>query len=220
MGPLLYAPAVPADLDHVRAELRELADLLETLPAADWDRNTACGGFRVRDVAAHLVLAREPVNRRTLSALARGPKGFSRLAGELSVAAGTARSPSELLSGLRRAAEHPRAGFLGRLDPLDNMLADHATHLQDVRVGLGLRAEHDPVRSRAVLDCAVRLWRPITWGTRERARGLRLVCTDADWAHGAGPEVSGPYDGLLLALGGRSAGVALLTGQGLPALAG
>ena len=113
----------------------------------------------------------------------------------------------------------PRAGVLGRLIPADNMLADHATHVQDVRVGLDRRSPPDRERAGAVLDAALRMSRPVTWGIRERADGLRLEAEDIGWTHGKGPLVRGPYDALLLALGGRSAGLAHLSGDGVDVLA-
>jgi hypothetical protein len=51
-------------------------------------------------------------------------------------------------------------------------------------------------------------------------RGLRLVATDVDWQHGAGPEVTGPGEALRMALAGRPAALADLTGPGLAVLTG
>lgn len=203
----------------VSAEVDELVEVMRELSEPDWDRETACRGFRVRDVAAHLVLARQPLDRRTFAALFTSAEKFAALSGAASVEHGESHSTGELLAALEEVSRHPRAGFLAKVDPADNMLADHATHLQDVRVGLGRRRAPDPGRAREVMAAAVRLWRPVTWGTRERAKGLRLVATDIGWEHGEGPEVAGPYDGMLLALGGRPAGLDLLEGPGLPVLA-
>lgn len=203
----------------VSAEVDELVEVMRDLSEAEWDRETACRGFRVRDVAGHLILARQPLDRRTFSALFTSAEKFAALAGASSVEHGETHSTAELLAALEEVSRHPRAGFLGKVDPADNMLADHATHLQDVRVGLDRRRAPDPARARVVMAAAVRLWRPVTWGTRERAKGLRLVATDIGWEHGEGPEVTGPYDGMLLALGGRPAGLDLLDGPGLPLLA-
>ena len=105
------------------------------------------------------------------------------------------------------------------MDRTDRMLADYATHLQDVRIGVNRRVSHDAERARAVLTTAVRL-RGLRAGARESdRRDLRLIATDVDWAHGEGAEVRGPYDGLLLAIGGRSAGLELLEGDGVTSLA-
>lgn len=205
-------------MDLVSAEVGQLLDVVRPLTEAQWDLPSACDGLRVRDVVMHLVLARRPMEWRTVRALAHGP-GFVRLAGQISREEASAAATRDMITGLEHVVRSPRAGFLARMDPPDNMLADHATHVQDVRFGLNQRAVCDPDRARAVLDAAVRLWRPVTWGTRQRARGLHLQVPECGWEHGAGPVVTGPYDGLLLALGGRRAGLEVLDGPGLQTLA-
>ncbi|WP_247596030.1 MULTISPECIES: hypothetical protein [unclassified Rhodococcus (in: high G+C Gram-positive bacteria)] len=49
-------------------------------------------------------------------------------------------------------------------------------------------------------------------------RCLRLVATDVDWSHGAGSEVTGPAEALLMVLVGREPGLVDLAGPGLPIL--
>ncbi len=66
---------------------------------------------------------------------------------------------------------------------------------------------------------ALGMSRPVTWGVRERSDGLRLEADDVGWTHGSGPVVRGPYDALLLALGGRSAGLSHHSGDGVDLLA-
>lgn len=200
---------------RVSTELGELVEVLRDLPDADWDRPSACDGLRVRDVAAHLALALHPFDWRMASVLAGPPSRTARLGGERSVEYAEAHTPAELVALLEQRRDAPRRGFLGKIDPYDNMLADHATHLQDVRVGLDRRAPHEAEQARAVLDATVRVWRPISWGSRERAKGLRLEATDVGWSHGDGPVLTGPYDAMLLALSGRSAGLQHLQGPGL-----
>jgi hypothetical protein len=52
-------------------------------------------------------------------------------------------------------------------------------------------------------------------GGKKRIGGLRLVADDIDWSHGTGPEVTGPGLSLVMAMTGRPAGLARLTGDGL-----
>ena len=204
---------------YAAAELSDLLGLLRELPDAEWDSPSACDGFRVRDVVAHLVLPRERLPRKAIGAVLRGGQEFTDMGGRFSREAAGQRTPDELRAGLARAVARPRAGVLGRLIPADNMLADHATHVQDVRVGVDRRGAPDPERARAVLDAALRMSKPVTWGVRERAEGLRLEADDVGWTYGSGAVVRGPYDALLLALGGRSAGLAALSGDGVDVLA-
>ncbi len=56
-------------------------------------------------------------------------------------------------------------------------------------------------------------------GATSRIAGLTLRVTDTDWSHGSGPEVTGPMLSLLLAMTGRGAAVADLTGAGVGTLA-
>lgn len=57
-------------------------------------------------------------------------------------------------------------------------------------------------------------------GGRERARGWRLVASDAEFTEGAGPEVRGPAVALLLAISGRQVDPTELTGPGVAAFTG
>jgi len=198
--------------------LANLNGLLSDLPDAAWDTPSACTGFRVRDVVAHLVLAREGITREAVVALLHNGRGFSEMAGRMSREAADQRTPQQLRDGLRRAVERPRGGVLGKIIPAQNMLADHGTHVQDVRFGVDRREAPDAERARAVLDAALGMTKPITWGVKDRAAGLRLEAEDVDWTWGSGPLVRGPYDGMLLALGGRTAGLALLSGAGVEVL--
>ncbi len=215
-----YAQAMNSVMRLVSAELDELVDVLKDIPESDWDRPSACDGFRVRDVAAHLSLVLMPLTWRMAKVLPRKPETIAAVGGAWSIEYADQHSPAELIGLLEQRVANPRKGFLGRVDPADNMLSDHATHLQDVRVGLDRRAPHDPDRGRAVLDATVRVWRPVAWGSKQRAQDLRLVASDIGWTHGTGPEVSGPYDALLLALSGRPAGLSFLAGDGLATLSG
>jgi hypothetical protein len=49
---------------------------------------------------------------------------------------------------------------------------------------------------------------------RSRAKGLRLVASDAGWSWGTGPLVSGPGEALLMAINGRPDALPELTGLG------
>ena len=202
------------------AELDDLLGLLRDVPDERWDAPSACEGFRIRDVVTHLVVAREwRVPRAAMGPLLRNGKGFAEFGGRYSRAVADERSPDELRSGLARAVARPRDGALGKLIPAENMLADHATHVQDVRVGLDRRAAPDVERARAVLSAALHMSKPVTWGVSERAAGLRLEADDIGWSYGTGPVVRGPYDALLLARRRRRAGLAHLTGDGVVVLA-
>jgi hypothetical protein len=55
-------------------------------------------------------------------------------------------------------------------------------------------------------------------GAKRRIAGLTLRATDTGWTTGSGPEVTGPHLSLVLAMTGRSAALADLSGEGLATL--
>jgi len=87
-------------------------------------------------------------------------------------------------------------------------------HGEDIRRPLRLAGDYPARAVIMALDYLVRTGVGLGGG-KERVRGLRVVATDLDWAVGSGPEVSGRGIDLLLALSGRPAGAAELTGTGL-----
>ena len=100
---------------------------------------------------------------------------------------------------------------------LDNLLFDALVHIQDVAVPLGRTV---PTRLHAAREGAEQVGR-MGWPfyARRRLRGLRLSATDVDWSAGAGAEVRGPLQALLLLLTGRTeAALPHLSGPGLARL--
>jgi len=71
---------------------------------------------------------------------------------------------------------------------------------------------------RAVADAESAM--NIGFPAKKRIAGLKLRATDVDWTHGDGPEVTGPAEALIMAMGGRRAALADLSGDGLATLAG
>ena len=121
-------------------------------------------------------------------------------------------SPAEIIARLRArttTTNHPPA-------PVMTMLGEIVVHGEDIRQPLGLSSDTSPEAIAACLDMYEKASFPV--GTKKRIAGLRLVCTDVDWSHGEGPEVSGPGRSLLLAMTGRSAGLDGRSGPGLATL--
>lgn len=52
-----------------------------------------------------------------------------------------------------------------------------------------------------------------------KARRLRLIANDVDWAYGDGPEVTGPGEALIMAMAARPDTLSQLTGPGKALLA-
>jgi uncharacterized protein (TIGR03083 family) len=193
-----------------RAERSDLADFLATLAPQDWEAPTLCSKWSVKDVVAHVISYEElgPVGL-----LKRFAKGWIVRANEVGVDDFAALSPQQLLEFLRNHLQ-PRgltAGFGGMI-----ALVDGTIHHQDIRRSLGRPRTVPADRLERVLGLVPGNPR---LGAARRIRGLRLRATDVEWAHGRGPEVTGPGEALLMAMSGRPAALADLGGPGLPTLA-
>jgi uncharacterized protein (TIGR03083 family) len=199
----------------IEQERLSLADLLEPLTDDEWDRPSLCAGWRIRDVAAHLVLATRPPGPWSMVVEAVRARGsFHRLNHDL--AARHASRPGVDLAAELRAHAASRRLPLGT--NYRNTLFDVLVHGQDIAIPLGLRRAMPPEAARAA---ATRVW-TMGWPfwAKRRFAGFHLSATDVDWAVGKGVrEVSGPVDALLLLITGRTVALDRLTGDGAAALA-
>lgn len=208
----MSSSARPDYMAMATAERSDITELLATLTPAQWDAPTLCAGWCVRDVVAHMFSYEE---LGTLGVIGRFVKAPFTSGGvnAVGLAAYSDHSPEQLLA-LAEAHQCPRgltSGFGGRV-----ALTDATIHHQDIRRPLGLPREIPADRLTAVLEFA-KTAPPL--GAKKRIRGLTLTATDLDWTTGAGPEVTGPAEALLLAVAGRHGITAELSGPGLPELA-
>ena len=199
-------------MQMARDEREELAALLEGLTPEQWDSPTLCDLWRVRDVAVHTVSYDELGPAALVGRFLKGRLSVDRI-NSLGVAEFADRAPEQIAAFVRGHLE-PRGlatGFGGMIAVADGMI-----HQQDIRRVLGISRTIDSERLRAVLDFA--RYAPLIRGAW-RARGVRLVATDLDWAHGRGPEVRGTGEALLMAMAGRRAALSDLEGPGKAKLA-
>ncbi|MGH9013794.1 MAG: maleylpyruvate isomerase family mycothiol-dependent enzyme [Acidimicrobiia bacterium] len=190
-----------------RDERTEMADFLASLRSEHWDHPSLCVGWRIRDVAAHVVSYEEHGGADLIKRLAKARFRPGRL-NEVALAEYAGRDPQELVEFLR---DHltPRgatARFGGRVGLVDAMI-----HHQDMRRPLGMARQIPDQRLRCALPFAVTA--PPLRGFWN-ARGVRLIATDLDWARGRGPEARGPGEAVLMVLAGRSGVARDLTGPG------
>lgn len=196
----------------VSEQRRNLANGVTDLPEIAWDTASLCAGWRVRDVVAHVVGNAEGAftPRRALPGLVAHRFNIDAFLYDDARRRGAA-SPAELATRLRGSAD---GAFLppGRR-PVD-VLGDVIIHSQDVFMPVGIDRHARPVAVLAVLSGVPR-------GVRadRRAAGLRLRAADLDWAWGQGEDVTGTGEALLMALAGRSAFAARLSGPGAATLA-
>jgi len=188
-----------------RAERTDLAEFLAGLTPQDWQAPTLCTKWNVKDVVAHVVSYEE---LSTPQLVKRFAKGWIVRTNQVGVDEFASLSPQQLLEFLRNHLQ-PRgltAGFGGMI-----ALVDGTIHHQDIRRALDRPRTVPPDRLQRVLGLVPGNPR---LGAGRRIRGLRLRATDVEWAHGNGPEVTGPGEALLMAMSGRPAAVADLAGPG------
>ena len=193
-----------------RAERADLADFLATLTPQQWDTPSLCSGWSVKDVVAHMISYEE---LDTVGLLKRFVKGRIVRANQVGVDEFAALSPQQLLEFLRNhlTPQGLTAWFGGMI-----ALVDGTIHHQDIRRALRQPRTIPADRLTRVLGLVPNNPR---LGAGRRIRGLRLRATDVDWAHGHGPEVTGPGEALLMAMTGRPAALADLGGPGKATLA-
>jgi uncharacterized protein (TIGR03083 family) len=208
-------------IDHHALRLDELAALCKTLePYSDeqWNADSLCEGWRVRDVVGHMLTGyTTPMPTMILKLSKYGfnvPKGS---AAESKVT-GSAHEPKELLAMLADVQRNDTRKGISKVIPADEGLVDHVIHHIDITRPLGLPTTTSDTNRRAALERVVTLGGFVK--AKARAKGLKVSATDLDFTWGSGPEVRGNADDLLLALSGRPLGLEGLEGDGVEVLRG
>ncbi|GAO10742.1 maleylpyruvate isomerase family mycothiol-dependent enzyme [Streptomyces lydicamycinicus] len=194
----------------IAAERRELAAMLDGLPAKQWDAPTLCAGWRVREVVAHMSMGFRYSLPKTLAELVRAGGNLHRMTDRCARRDAAAASTSELAGFLREHAHHPWTPPVGGFAAA---LGHDVVHGLDITVALG----HD----RRVPEDRVRLLlEKITPGTARffgaDLRGIQLRADDLDWSFGTGTPLYGSAQDLLLVAYGRKLPPGRLHGEPHP----
>lgn len=194
-------------LDMAHAEREELAELLTELTPRQWEHATLCEGWCVREVVAHVVSYDDLTPVSYAKRQIRARLNMDRF-NAIGVDTYATYTPAQMCQVMREHV-HPHgymAAFGGIIGLLDAMI-----HQQDIRRPSGIPRTIPALRLRAALGYA--MYVPLLRGAW-RSRGLRLIATDVDWAHGRGPEVHAHGEALLMALAGRRPAYCELAGRG------
>lgn len=181
----------------IAAERRELAAVLDGLSAEEWDAPTLCGGWRVREVAAHMTMG----FRYSLSKLgwelitARG--SLHRMTDRCARKDAAARSTRELAALLRDNADHPWRPPVGGIEAA---LGHDVIHGLDITVALGLDRRVPEDRVRILLESVNS--RTLKFFGADLS-GIELRADDLDWSFGTGTPLYGAAQDLLLLAYGR-----------------
>lgn len=190
----------------IAAHRRAFGDVLEGLPAADWDAPTLCSGWRVREVVAHMTMPFRLSAPRFLGEMVRSRGNFARMADR--VARRDARAPvGELLDRWRRNENNPWNPPGGGHE---GALTHDVVHGLDITVPLGVQHPIGEPALRVVLDNATSPLSLKHFGVD--LTGIRLEADDLDWAYGDGEPLRGSARSLLLVLMDRRLPTDLVSG--------
>lgn len=199
-------PVIWAERSALTADLKAIDD-------DQWSVPSLCSQWTVRDVVAHMTATAKIAPIAFFPKLLASRFSLSRLqAKDITVERGD--SPADALArfeAVTRSVRHPPG-------PADTMLGETIVHAEDIRYPL--RIHHDYPAEAVVQAAEFFKGSNLIIGAKRRIAGLRLRATDTDWSHGSGPEVSGPLLLLVMAMTGRQAVTAGLTGEGVATLQG
>lgn len=193
---------------HIHAERRALAATLAGLDEAAWEAASTCPGWRVRDVAAHVIHSPQYRVRDFVRIMVKARFDINRA----------------ILQDGQRLGRTPVSGILAQFDRFDGSrsvpptttplepLIDVLVHAQDIVRPLGLRHAMPVEAARAATDRVLAKRVPVF--SPHHLEGVRLVAGDIDWEHGSGPTVRAPMQEILLLATGRAADGSLLEGDG------
>lgn len=198
---------------EIADERRGLADTLAALTPEQWETQSLCAAWSIRDVAAHLVMPLVTPLWTFGLAMVRTRGNFD--AANVRLTRRTCLQHGHRLPEM--LAEHADSRFTppgqGPLAPLTDVLV----HGQDIRRPLLIDHVIPDKRQRAVLDFLTSSSSASMFSAQ--TDDLRWQATDLDWSHGGGPIVEGPAAALMLVLTGRSVALADTTGAGAELLA-
>lgn len=197
--------------DLVAAERAALASDLDGLSAGQWDTDSLCDGWTVRQTLAHMTSTARTSPGGFFAGLIGSGFNFGRFV-EKGIERQSGDSPEQTLANFR-AIERSRTAPPG---PKASWLGETVIHAEDIRRPLGIAHEYDADAVRQCLDFFKGSNTLI--GTKKRLDGLALSATDQDWSHGTGAPVEGRAIDLLMAATGRGVGCESLAGEGVQTL--
>ncbi|MTB72693.1 maleylpyruvate isomerase family mycothiol-dependent enzyme [Arsenicicoccus sp. MKL-02] len=198
--------------NSVHRERAALIRDLRDLGPHDWDAESGCRRWRIRDVVAHLVDTAATTPTTFLTGMVRAGFDFDRQ-NELGVERYRDKQPDELISLLVQVRDRT-SGPPRFMAPLATRLVEEIVHGEDIRRPLGLHREYQPEDLQMAIEYQVATSVRIG-GAREKLVGVMLVADDIDWTHGQGSVVTGPALEILMLVCGRPPRSGVVAGPGL-----
>ena len=195
----------------IHAERESLIADLGTLTDEQWATRSLCADWTVRDVLGHMISTAQMTPPRFFAKMAAAGFRFNTMTAK-GVAAEETAKPADGLANFRghlKDTTHPPG-------PVESMLGEAVIHPADIRTPLGIAHEYPEEALIRVADFYK--GSNLIVGAKRRIDGLTLRATDTGWSTGSGPGVTGPHLSLILAMTGRGAALAGLSGDGLATL--
>lgn len=200
--------------EMVHAERAALADDLAGLDRAQWDAASLCDDYTVREVVAHLTAGANLAPLSWMAGVIRYRFNFD-AHNAYRVAQQLGTDPEETLERFRRSVTSTTKPPI----PVIAMLGEVIVHGEDIRRPSGIRRDYPIATLTQVAEYFQRS--NMTVPSKRRARGLRLSATDGPFSGGA--QAAAPVNGstlaLIMAMAGRPAYAAELTGEGAATIA-
>ncbi|MFC3450168.1 maleylpyruvate isomerase family mycothiol-dependent enzyme [Amycolatopsis speibonae] len=195
----------------IRTERAALANDLTGIAEERWETPSLCAGLTVREVLAHLTAGASLTPARWFAGVIRCRFDFDRQVA-LRLAEQLGEDGAETLERFRRVVSSTTKPPLPKMA----MLGEAIVHAEDIRRPLGLRRDY-PI---TVLTALAGYYQGADMVVMAKGRigGLRLEATDGPFAVGSGPLVSGTTLALIMAMTGRAAYLADLSGDGVSIL--
>ncbi|HWM75457.1 MAG TPA: maleylpyruvate isomerase family mycothiol-dependent enzyme [Nocardioides sp.] len=192
---------------HIHHERATLAETLRTLTPQQWEHDSLCEGWTVKDVAAHVISTPQMGFGRTMGIFARNlGRGYNTMIFRETKRLAERQTTEQILGDyVTYATSRRKVATTTTVEPLIDALVHH----QDIVRPLGLRHDMDPTAAAVAAD-RVRALAPLM-GTRRFIKGVRMVATDVDWARGQGPVAEGPMQELLMLCSGRETDLVIQT---------
>ncbi len=200
--------------EHIHHERTTLTETLRILTPEQWQHDSLCAGWTVKDVAAHIISTPQMGFGRVMGLFLRNlGRGYNTMIFRETKRIAARQSTDEILADFETySTSRRKVATTTTVEPLIDALVHH----QDIVRPLGLRHDMDPTAAAVATD-RVRTLAPLM-GTRRLKKSVRMVATDVDWDRGKGPVVEGPMQELLMLCSGREPDVALLSGDGVERL--
>jgi uncharacterized protein (TIGR03083 family) len=195
-------------------ERSALADDLAKLNDEQWETQSLCDQWKVRDVVGHLIFGADMKSGPILRGLIKNGMNFNRYVAREGLTIGA--SPPRTLLKEFRSTIGMRNLLKGATPEIS--LVDLVCHSADIRRPTGLSRTVPDATLLVVANTMKGIGFPIK--TKARIAGLHMSATDCDWSTGDGPSVEGPLSSLILAMVGRSVAFDDLSGDGVAKLRG